>query len=224
MKENVCKIFTIVIHTYYSHPTDCGPMPADIMFLLDSSGSVGTSNFDKQKQFVSRFVDSFNIAPNAVRVGLVTYSTTTANRFNLDRYTTKAALKAAINAVPYTGQNTYTGKALQYIKDRSFQANAGDRPGVVNVLIVLTDGQSNDHSVVVTQSGRIHAANIKTFAIGIGSGITRSELDTIATDSKHVFTVSNFNALNTLQAELKKTTCEGESLKKIILCRAQIPV
>lgn len=48
------------------------------------------------------------------------------------------------------------------------------------------------------------------FAIGIGSGVDKTELGHIATDSHHVFQVSNFDALNTLQAELKKTACKSK--------------
>jgi len=41
---------------------------ADIVFLLDSSGSVGSANFQKMKAFVHDMMTSFNIGPNAVQV------------------------------------------------------------------------------------------------------------------------------------------------------------
>ena len=50
---------------------------------------------------------------------------------------------------------------------------------------------------------------LQVFGIGIGSGVDKAELGRIATDASHVFTVTNFDALSTLQAELKKTACES---------------
>ena len=51
---------------------------------------------------------------------------------------------------------------------------------------------------------------LQVFAIGIGSGVDKAELGRIASDSQHVFQVQNFDALNTLQAELKKTACQSK--------------
>lgn len=57
---------------------------------------------------------------------------------------------------------------------------------------------------------------VQVFAVGIGSGVDVPELRTIASDNQHVFQVSNFDALNTLQAELKKTACTGELTHKYV--------
>ena len=56
----------------------------------------------------------------------------------------------------------------------------------------------------------IHQENINIFAIGVGNGIDRKELELIASDPKNVFTVSNFDALDNIQASLQKTACEGK--------------
>lgn len=51
---------------------------------------------------------------------------------------------------------------------------------------------------------------IKVVAIGIGSNINMAEILGMAYDSSHAFTVSSFDTLNTLQAEVKNETCVGE--------------
>ena len=78
---------------------DCGSNPADIVFLLDSSGSVGSANFQKQLDFVSRFAQSFDIGPRNVQIGVVTFATTPHNEFNLNTYTVKHDLVTAINKI-----------------------------------------------------------------------------------------------------------------------------
>ncbi|XP_021364449.1 uncharacterized protein LOC110457477 [Mizuhopecten yessoensis] len=186
----------------------CGTVPADIVFLLDSSGSVGSANFQKQKDFVAKFANSFDIGPRNVQIGVTTFSTAVHNQFNLNKYSAKAPLVHAINAIPYNAGSTHTDIAIDYVTGHSFTPAAGDRDHVANILIVMTDGQSNNKPATLAAATKLHAKNIKVFGIGIGSGIDRSELSHIATDAKHVFTVSNFGALTTLQAELKKTACE----------------
>ena len=41
---------------------------ADIVFLLDESGSVGAANFQKMLSFVQNVAKSFTIGPNDVQV------------------------------------------------------------------------------------------------------------------------------------------------------------
>ena len=59
--------------------------------------------------------------------------------------------------------------------------------------------------------------HIKVFAIGIGAGVDKNELAAIATDAQHVFQVTNFDALGTLQAELKKTACKSKTIVSVLL-------
>ena len=40
---------------------------AEIVFIVDRSGSVGKTNFKKVKKFVNDIIDSFDIAQNKVR-------------------------------------------------------------------------------------------------------------------------------------------------------------
>ena len=49
----------------------CRSPKADVVFVIDSSGSIKSSNFLKVKNFVKNVVRSFDISNNTVRVGLV---------------------------------------------------------------------------------------------------------------------------------------------------------
>ena len=192
--------------------TDCGSNPADIVFLLDSSGSVGTTNFQKQKDFVAHFAQSFNIGPRNVQIGVTTFASTPHNEFNLNTFQNKNDLVSAIHKIGYHSGGTRTDLALKYIEANSFKSASGDRPGVANILIVMTDGKSNQPTLTTQETVKLHQMNVKVFAIGIGSGADRNELSRIASDANHVFQVQNFDALNTLNAELKKTACKGNNI------------
>lgn len=46
----------------------------DIVFLIDSSSSVGKSNFRSEVKFVIKFLSDFNVSFNYTRVAIVTFS------------------------------------------------------------------------------------------------------------------------------------------------------
>ena len=46
---------------------------ADIMFVLDESGSIGSVNYQSEKNFVAQVINNLVIGPDANRVGVITY-------------------------------------------------------------------------------------------------------------------------------------------------------
>ena len=46
---------------------------ADVIFVIDGSGSLGESDFDNIKYFVTDVVSSLDIGPNKTRVGLINF-------------------------------------------------------------------------------------------------------------------------------------------------------
>lgn len=46
----------------------------DIVFLIDSSSSVGKSNFQSELKFVTKFLSDFNVSFNYTRVSILTFS------------------------------------------------------------------------------------------------------------------------------------------------------
>ena len=65
---------------------------ADVVFVLDSSGSLDEPNFEHIKNFVSNLVTDLDIDGGKIRVGVVTYSDYAEPRFNLNRYNTRYPL------------------------------------------------------------------------------------------------------------------------------------
>jgi len=44
--------------------------------------------------------------------------------------------------------------------------------------------------------------------VGIGSSVSHSELQSIATDARHTFYVASFDSLDSIKTELKTATCK----------------
>jgi len=131
-KKNILDVLTLY--------KACKTTRADIALILDASGSVGTANYNKALQFLQNLVASFSIATNnEVRVGVITYSTTSSISFNLDKYSTKASLQSAISKLPYTGGLTNTPAALQDAITLLKTSSYGGHPEPVpNIAIIFT--------------------------------------------------------------------------------------
>ena len=50
-----------------------GDLVADIIFVVDASGSAGESNLEGIKHMVTGVVSSFDIEPSKTRVGLISF-------------------------------------------------------------------------------------------------------------------------------------------------------
>ncbi|XP_070174899.1 cartilage matrix protein-like [Littorina saxatilis] len=98
----------LLLHTVKANGCS-GNVTADIVFVMDASGSVGSENFQRMREFVRDLVDALDIGPNNIRVGVQKYSSGTNTEFNLSDYYDKEDMKNATMSIVYTGGSTNTG-------------------------------------------------------------------------------------------------------------------
>jgi len=72
------------------------------------------------------------------------YASNVGSGFNLSDYNTVASMQSAILSLAYSSGGTNTATALAYVRTTMLTAAAGDRSNVSNVVVVLTDGHSNN--------------------------------------------------------------------------------
>jgi collagen type VI alpha len=77
----------------------------DIVFILDSSGSVGQDNFYRVLNFTYATIDGLDIDNGRFRVGVTTFSDTSRLDFNLDEFHDKADMEAALKQVMHFSLN-----------------------------------------------------------------------------------------------------------------------
>uniref|UniRef100_A0A3B3Q6A1 Collagen alpha-1(XXVIII) chain n=1 Tax=Paramormyrops kingsleyae TaxID=1676925 RepID=A0A3B3Q6A1_9TELE len=196
----------------------CKERPMELVFVIDSSESVGPENFEIIKDFVTALVDRVTVGRNATRIGLVLYSLEIHLEFNLARYMTKQDVKQAIRKMPYMGEGTYTGTAIRRATQEAFYSA---RTGVRKVAIVITDGQTDKREPVKLDIAvrEAHAANIEMYALGIVNSTDPTqaeflrELNLIASDpdSEHMYLIDDFNTLPALESKLVSQFCEDEN-------------
>ncbi|XP_033755763.1 cartilage matrix protein-like [Pecten maximus] len=188
----------------------CGVVPADIVFILDSSGSVGSANYQKMLQFVQNMVQGFTIGPNETEIAVVTFSNKPKLEFHLNKYHDKQSIVNAISNIGYVAGGTNTADALKYARETSFTTANGKRPNAAQIAIVITDGMSNSAGATATEAAQLRGDGITVFSVGVGSGPKTTELNAMATDpdNQHVFVVNNFDALTQIKGTLAQKACE----------------
>ena len=182
------------------------------MFVVDASGSVLNHNFKKQLDFMRMFVQAFDIGPgpNQVQVGAVRFDHGLSNQFNMNTFSTKGILSIAISGIKYpTAGGTITHLALDYVRTKSFTTAAGDRPGVPNVAIVLTDGKSQYPTETSTAAAALQASTT-VIGIGIGTKVSVDEIRAIAsgTGDENTYFL-DFDDLSTILEDLKEKVCSA---------------
>ncbi|XP_022800544.1 uncharacterized protein LOC111338336 isoform X2 [Stylophora pistillata] len=178
----------------------------DIAFLLDGSGSIGKENFKKCLRFLRNFVQSFNIAKDGTHVGVVLFSKTAEVVFSFEKYLDSKSMVEAIDKITYPAKSTYTGIGLDLVRTGLFENSA--RQGVRDVLIVMTDGASQDY--IEDPSKKLRDMGVTIFCFGIGTQYKKDQLDAMATDpdATHVIT-GDFDDLDQILPKIKKMACDG---------------
>ncbi|XP_026156118.1 collagen, type XXVIII, alpha 1a [Mastacembelus armatus] len=194
----------------------CKESPVELVFVIDSSESVGPENFELVKDFVNGLIDQMSVSQEAVRIGVVLYSHLDIVVVSLQQQSSQDDIKAAIRKMPYLGEGTFTGSAIHQAS-QLFQAS---RPHVRKVAMVLTDGQADPRDVMQLEetATEAHTEEIEMFVIGVMNKTDplyekfQAETNVIASDpdEDHVYLIEDFKTLPTLESIILSRICEQD--------------
>ena len=181
---------------------------ADIVFLVDGSTSIGPTSFQEVRNFLRGVINAFDIGFDRVRIGLAQYSDEPHQEFLLKDHTDKSSLLTAVENIPYRTGNTFTGKAMDFIREQYFTEVAGSRDSqrVPQIAVVITDGDSADD--VKEPARLLRQKGVIVFGIGVGQA-NLMELQSIANQPSDHFllTIDSYQALQKLTDRLLRTVC-----------------
>ena len=179
----------------------------DLVFVIDTSGSIGDKNFDLIRQFTANVTaELINESPGST-VGVILFSSAAHIEFNLTAHTSLDALLSAIRTLPYSGGQTNTDDALRLLLHTAQNGGLGLRDDSLHSAIVITDGESDSPSATRSIANTLHDSNIfDVYAVGI-DGASLTELNAIASSPEFVFFTNSFNSdsLQQLAVELLTT-------------------
>uniref|UniRef100_A0A3Q1HBG0 Collagen alpha-1(XXVIII) chain n=1 Tax=Anabas testudineus TaxID=64144 RepID=A0A3Q1HBG0_ANATE len=224
-----CRVVVLMI--YYFNPADyylficlcsvssvcgvtCRQTPLELVFVIDSSESVGPENFNVIKDFVNALIDRASVSRDTTRIGVVLYSHINTVVVSLGQEATRDQIKSRVRSMIYIGEGTYTGSAIQQASQLFKEARAGVR----KVAIIITDGQADKRDSVSLESAVTEAqgSNIEMFVIGVVNESDplyeefKKELNLMASDpdSDHLYMIEDFKTLPALERKLLSRICE----------------
>lgn len=182
----------------------CENKMIDVMLVLDGSTSVSTPNFEKVKDFARGLVEKLPLDEHRTRVSVSQFGTSAEVVFKFYRGTNLAKVRSYIKNIKQINGGTRTDRALKSALDELAQA----RNASAKVIVLLTDGHSDEPSKTMEMAEKIHQQNINTFAIGVGNDVDKTELGVIATNASMVYKV-DFNDLDKIAKIIPAISCEG---------------
>uniref|UniRef100_A0A8C4ZZC0 VWFA domain-containing protein n=1 Tax=Gadus morhua TaxID=8049 RepID=A0A8C4ZZC0_GADMO len=131
--------------------------------------------------------------------------------YHFDNFDLSKSLESKIPSISQQGEETYTARAIEHVVTQVFSPTRGSRRSSKKVLIVITDGKSQDFSSLDRAVNGAEAKGIVRFTIGVGKAFdqygAKAELEKIASrpPKTHVFRVSNFDALDKIRDTLEES-------------------
>ena len=147
-------------------PSDVGDCIADVVFVVDSSGSIGSLNWSVSLQFVIDFMKGLNIKADGTRVSVVIYSTEVELSFGLTQYYSMAAIEPVVFNLEYMAGVTNTADGIK--KMREVISSEGRGTNIATPIgVVITDGASNvDAARTLVEANDAKAEDIIMFSVG----------------------------------------------------------
>ncbi|XP_069692830.1 sushi, von Willebrand factor type A, EGF and pentraxin domain-containing protein 1-like isoform X3 [Periplaneta americana] len=151
----------------------------ELVFLVDSSASVGSDNFESELKFVRKLLADFTVSENATRVSVIAYSSPDNVVRHIDYITSPSSenhkcrlLHSELPSIKYTGGGTYTRGALLEAQAVLRHRRSDSKPA----LFLITDGFSNGGDPLPV-ARELKEQGVIIFTFGIRNGNTRELYD-----------------------------------------------
>ena len=192
---------------------DCASGQLDVIFVIDASGSIGPGNFTKVLAFVENVVNDMDIGLNAIRVGALTFADGATDVFDLKNSTNNNDVITRIRGIGYQAGSTDTKAGINLMRAMFSSPSRGNRNGVQDVGIILTDGAAKTGDPV-PDAAAAKADGIILYCLGIRTDeLDVGQVQGIASnpDSKYALIVDSFDALSSISDDLSRGTCSEPS-------------
>ncbi|XP_048114206.1 integrin alpha-2-like [Alosa alosa] len=153
---------------------NCGPV--DIMVVLDGSDSIYP--WPSVVAFLKKLLENLEIGPDKTQVSVMQYAVDTSFEFRFNSYGTKESMLAAVSNMPQKrGDQTNTFSAIQFASEYAFLPQYGGRPGATKVMVVVSDGESNDKLMRDQAIAACEQEDITRFSIAVLGYYNRNNID-----------------------------------------------
>uniref|UniRef100_A0A6P8J2Z8 Coadhesin-like isoform X2 n=1 Tax=Actinia tenebrosa TaxID=6105 RepID=A0A6P8J2Z8_ACTTE len=197
--------------------------PMDLLFVLDSSESVGAANWEKILNFTKKVASKFDV--KYTRFGVIQYHSIPEVPIVLRSFHDNTTLDDAIGSIYYKPGSTRTDLAITKAAE-VFNTSPLRKASRVAIFVIggrstdlfVSKGQSiNATDLIKEPSAALHAAHVAVYAVSVSEGLPaaestafKAELNILTSNPPldHIFESTTFDdLLSTKPAEVAKKTC-----------------
>ncbi|WAR11991.1 CO6A5-like protein, partial [Mya arenaria] len=183
---------------------------ADVVFMVDSSTSVGAANFQKLEHFLKDVMTKVDIGANKVQMGVVKYGNYPSLEFSLNAHQTRPDALKAIETMTYLGGGTNDADAFTFTGNQVLSQYKGARGNVPRIAIMITDGGSANPQAAIAAADKLRQENVGIITVGVGNQVNQVELTNIADapSSEYSFHVNSYGNLDSITDKLISQMCK----------------
>lgn len=212
--ENVSTLF-------FSEPKPAN-ITADVVFLMDSSTSVGRDGFDKEKDFVKSLAKYFNVSPGKSRAAVVAYSNFARTILKFTDYQSETDFNNKLDTEPWFGGSRRIDRALEAASTLLSQA----RPNVPKLVVLVTAGQQTTSASAkpLGEAARpLKDMGAKTVVITVGRKADYKTLLPVVNSISDLFGVKLFDDLRyEVQPVVKHVVKHFGELNKLLTIQSSL--
>ena len=183
----------------------------DVAFLVDSSGSMDSKGYQKQKTAVKVLANSLDLSLSG-RAALILYSNSASIKARFGQYDSNEVFQNAVDQLPHEKGRTRIDLALVTARRQIFVDN---RRGAAKVAVILTDGkQTPDPNAkgVRELSRSLRRDGVRLLAIGVEPGVDPKELRSMVGRDDDLVLTSSFDDLLLQIRNLSRMLCSVAGL------------
>lgn len=191
--------------------------PVDVVFGIPTSQTIPSNQFESIKGFVSQAIESFDVSPMNIHVGLVTYSGSASTTLKIDQINSKDDLKEFTARLTQQGREVNVVSALDEAFRFTFSIYGGVRQSKPKAFILIVpEGSASSQQEVLLAAARLKSLGVRLLTVGVGGSINQNLYKLASTQPplKFFYNVPNINDLSTKSRDVAEVICKGNLCRK----------
>jgi Mg-chelatase subunit ChlD len=191
---------------------------ADVMLVIDNSGSVSEAALDTMKDAANAFVTALAPSTTTAHIGVVSFNSSATEVLGLSDDVD--AITTAINGIPTSGALTNLEDGIEVAQ----AALVAGRGGVAKFMVIITDGEPTEDNggsgtpAEEAEGAATDAKNAGTEIFAVGVAISNANADFMRDDivsapsANHYFDAADFDDLEAILEDLVDCPLNGNNL------------
>ena len=171
------------------------------------------------KYFVNQTIDSFDVGPLQVHVGLITYSSSAQTTLAINQLNSKEVLESFTSSLSQQGNSANVVSALDEAYGSTFTMYGGVRQSKPKVFVLIVpEGSVGGQQEVLQGAARLKSLGVRLLTVGVGQNIDQNlyALASTQPSSKFFYGVPDHKELIGKSRAVADVLCKGKGIYFIL--------